>query len=110
MRPGDILREKTGSKAIGRIVRQRDRLFLRLESHDGRDRPEDLLARDRHVVRDVEHHGGLVEARAEVAALPAEHDAGALRNRVGHEPFDVVDGLAVDQRAGRDAAVIAIAN
>src|SRR5690606_33547166 len=44
-------------QAVGRVVGDLDRLFLRLERDHGKDRTEHLLARDRHVVGNVGKHG-----------------------------------------------------
>src|SRR6185437_3192759 len=57
-------RADAGAKAERRIVRDRQRRFIVPGAHDGRDRPENFLARDPHVVAYVgEERRRHVEAR-----------------------------------------------
>src|SRR5262245_32119552 len=74
----DVSRE-----AVQRVVGDLDRLRVALVGQDGEDRPEDLLARDRHVVADVAEHGRLDE----VAAL----EAGRTSRTAGRQLRALVD-------------------
>mmetsp|Transcript_14225 Transcript_14225/g.28379 ORF Transcript_14225/g.28379 Transcript_14225/m.28379 type:complete len:522 (+) Transcript_14225:113-1678(+) len=59
-------------QAVGRVVGDLQRLFLRIEGHHAEDRPEYLLAHDLHVVVDVrEHRGAHVESSGVGALRPA---------------------------------------
>ena len=81
----DVARPDAGGEAVDRVVRARDRL-VHVDELDRREhRSEDLLARDRHLGRDVREHRRLHEvalAGADVGAAAAgdERRAFALRD------------------------------
>ena len=60
----EVARPDAGREAVDRVVRDLDRLVHAVERDHRGDRPEDLLARDRHAVL----HAG-EERRADVGAL-----------------------------------------
>jgi hypothetical protein len=70
----------------------------------GRDRPEGLLDRDPHVRGRAGEDRRLVERPAERVLAPADHDLGAVRDRVGHVLADLGQRAVVDQRALLDAS------
>ena len=90
------LRVEVRREAVGRVVRDRDRLRVGREAVDARDRAERLLAAHRHVHRHAREHRRLEELALDPAA--AEDELGALRERVGDVPLDLRDGRLVDQR------------
>src|SRR5262245_60006954 len=59
-----IARRDVSGESVQRVVGDLDRLRIALVGQDGEDRPEDLLAGDRHVVADVAEHGRLDEVAA----------------------------------------------
>lgn len=65
-------------KSVVRIVRDLNRLFLRLEGDDAKHRPEDLLARNARGVGDVVKDGGLDVVALGADALAAREDSPLL--------------------------------
>src|SRR5262245_50545913 len=59
------------AEAVGRVVGDAHRLVVVAEGDHGHHRPEDLLAGDADVVRDVAEDGGLDEPAAREARGPA---------------------------------------
>ena len=53
----EVARRHVAGEAVGRVVGDPDRVLLVLVGQDREHRPEDLLARDRHVVAHVREHG-----------------------------------------------------
>ncbi len=92
----EVLRVEVGREAVGRVVRNRDRLGIGREPVDPRHRAERLLATHRHVHRDFGEHRGLEELA--VDSPSADEKLGALGERVGDVPLDLRHGRLVDQR------------
>src|SRR5262249_4121333 len=92
------------------VVGEPDRLLLVGEAEERRHGAERLLARDRHLRIDVGQHRRLEERAAQRMALAARGDLGALGYGVLDVLLDLLDRLAVDQRALRDAGFQTIAD
>src|SRR5437867_624689 len=87
---------------VGRVVGDADRVRLVLVWDDGEDRPEDLLARDRHVVADVGEYRGLHEvplADALRAAGAARHELRALLDALLDETLHLLELRLARERA-----------
>ncbi len=76
-----------------------DGVGLGVEAHERGDGPEDLLAHDLHVGRHVADDGGAVEERAGLVDRATGENLGALLDGVADQRLDLLDRLAVDQRA-----------
>ena len=77
----DVLRPDRGGQAVARVVGARDRLVDVGELDRRQHRPEDLLARDRHLRRDAVEHRRLEEvalAGADVGARAAGDERARL--------------------------------
>src|SRR5256714_13528782 len=83
MRPPDIARPDAGGKAITRLIRLPDDLFLRLERDHGEDRAENLFLGYAHLVVDLREDGRLNEkAMHQIRVggnLPSSDQLSALR-------------------------------
>ena len=77
----EVPRVERGRQPVAGLVRERDRLVLGVERDRRQDRPEDLLAGDRHVVADVVEDRRRHEVAAGLLERPAAagHDARAVR-------------------------------
>src|SRR3954469_3385732 len=95
---------------VFRVVRHPHRLGLVLEAEQRRERPEGLLARDRHLGRRAGDDRRLEEGVAERMAVAAGDDLAALLDRVGDVLLDLGDRLVVDQRALLHAVLEAVAD
>src|SRR5690606_25905296 len=104
-RAAEIAGVEIAGKAVFGVVRQRDRFFLGLEAEHRRDRSENFLLHEAHLRRSFGDHGGLEERTAKFMALAARNDLRALADRVRDQFLDLLDGIAVDQRALLHAAV-----
>ena len=78
----DISRPDRSGQAVGRGICQADRFLFRVEWNDRHDRPEDLLARDAHVVGDMvedrRHQVCAINERLVVGHAAADHQLCAL--------------------------------
>src|SRR5581483_11030295 len=91
--------EPGGEPVLGVVGPRRDLLQI-LEGHRHENRPEDLLARDPHVVADAREEGGGDEVAAAVALRRAAGDGlGALREPGVDVALDAVELLLGDDRA-----------
>src|SRR5215207_1030116 len=96
----EIGRPDAGSKSILRRVGETHGLVLRVERHDREHRPEDLIARDFHHLRDTLEHGRLYKQARLVAdplATAGEDSATRLPSRDISE--DLVELALIDYGA-----------
>src|SRR4030095_12672707 len=105
---GDVPRE-AGQRVVGDL----DRLRVALVGQDGEDRPEDLLARDGHVVAHIAEHRRLDV----VATLEAGRTAGAARGELRplvdaglDETLDLVELRFADHRPQHGAVAERVAD
>src|SRR6266852_7726087 len=71
-----------------RVIREGNRLRIRLETEEGRDWTEGFFARDGHLRRDTGENGRLKKAAAERMAMPADEYFCTLGLRVANMAFD----------------------
>jgi hypothetical protein len=92
-RPTHVTGLDAGRQTVTAVVREPDRFIFTVERDDWDDRPEDLFARDPHVVRRICKHGGLDEQpfAVDLLRLAAGDDLGAL----ALPDLDVADDLVV---------------
>src|SRR3954447_11519761 len=91
-RAGDVARPDRARQAVHRIVRQLDGLRFVAERHHRDDRPEDLLAHDRHLRLHIDEH-----RRLEVC-VAADVPAGGQRRAFALARFDVADDALAMRR------------
>src|SRR5262245_4353861 len=92
--------EIAGKTELG-VVGHGDRLLFGGEAEKRRHRAEGLLARHRHVARDIAQDGRLVEIAAE--RLAAGDQLGTLGECILDMLLDLLDRRVIDQRAGGHA-------
>ena len=88
-------------EAVGRPVRDRDRLVLGLEPADRRHRAECLLAAHAHPGADAREDRRAVELALDPVATG--HELGPRLERVGDVALDLLDRRLVDERPDLDA-------
>src|SRR5262249_15977353 len=88
----EVARRDIARESVGGVVCDPDRVLIVLVGQDREHRPEDLLARDRHVVAHVRENGRphVVAAREAGGAAPAaSHERGALVDPLLDQALDL---------------------